>query len=497
MPPAGGWVYVSTYHRQLLGVVNYPSCVRRSHLLISGRLWLAPLDLFLAVVIVGFSIVRILISRRSVAVVSRGLIVFDTSYTFDQVLERELQWAMTARDCDGLFHHVWSVNPVVGADGSTCGSRPLRVRELSDSHTVVEAHLSTGLKWKKVPFTGFALSQCQLLKDLARLVASGQVSAVRVGDPYYLGLLGFLVAKRGGIPLTLRIGADYDAAYEKTGLPAYPRLLRSRRLEKRIEHFVLRQADLIVVPNLAYQSFAVSNGVKPDDCVVVPFGGLLHPSHFSEPEDRRGVRTEIDPSQGPLIVSVMRLEPVKNAVDLVDVLEIVHRERPDVVCVVVGDGSQRQEILTRIGLLKLEDSLLLVGNKSQSWIGSLLADADVVVAPMMGRALVEAALSGTPIVAYDVDWHSEFVSADVTGVLVPSGDCEAMASAVLRMLDNPENAMTLGDRARRVAMETMSREVVGRIERKAWMRVLPLTGASPLGTGHNEDDREGLGESGW
>ena len=115
----------------------------------------------------------------------------------------------------------------------------------------------------------------------------------------------------------------------------------------------------------------------------------------------------------------MRLEPVKNAMDLVDVLEIVHRERPDVVCVVVGDGSQRQEILTRIGLLKLEDSLLLVGNKSQSWIASLLADADVVVAPMMGRALVEAALSGTPIVAYDVDWHSEFVSANVTGVLVP------------------------------------------------------------------------------
>ena len=497
MPPDGGWVHVSTYHRQLLGVVNYPSCVRRSHLLISGRLWLAPLDLFLAVVIVGFSIVRILISRRSIAVVSRGLIVFDTSYTFDQVLERELQWAMTARDCDGLFHHVWSVNPVVGADGSTCGSRPLRVRELSESHTVVEAHLSTGLKWKKIPFTGFALSQSRLLKDLVRLVASGQVSAVRVGDPYYLGLLGFLVARRGGIPLTLRIGADYDAAYEKTGLPAYPRLLRSRRLEKRIEHFILRHAHLIVVPNLAYQSFAVSNGARPDDCVVVPFGGLLHPNHFSEPEDRPGVRTEVDLSQGPLIVSVMRLEPVKNAMDLVDVLEIVHRERPDVVCVVAGDGSQRQEILARIELLKLEDSLLLVGNKSQSWIASLLADADVVVAPMMGRALVEAALSGTPIVAYDVDWHSEFVSANVTGVLVASGDCEAMASAVLRMLDSPGDAITLGDRARRVAMDTMSREVVGQIERAAWMRVLPLTCAGPLGSDHNEGDREFSEEAGW
>ena len=115
----------------------------------------------------------------------------------------------------------------------------------------------------------------------------------------------------------------------------------------------------------------------------------------------------------------------------------------------------------------------------------------------MGRALVEAALSGTPIVAYDVDWHSEFVSANVTGVLVASGDCEAMASAVLRMLDSPGDAITLGDRARRVAMDTMSREVVGQIERAAWMRVLPLTCAGPLGSDHNEGDREFSEEAGW
>ena len=98
----GNCAHMSTCLRRHLGAVNYPSCVRRSRLLISGRLWLAPLDFFLAVVIVGISIVRILINRRSGAIDSRGLIVFDASYTFDQVLERELQWAMTARDCDGV-----------------------------------------------------------------------------------------------------------------------------------------------------------------------------------------------------------------------------------------------------------------------------------------------------------------------------------------------------------------------------------------------------------
>ena len=39
---------------------------------------------------------------------------------------------------------------------------------------------------------------------------------------------------------------------------------------------------------------------------------------------------------------------------------------------------------------------------------------------LTGRALAEAALGGVPIVAYDIDWHSEAVETGVTGELVPT-----------------------------------------------------------------------------
>ena len=438
-----------------------------------SRLVRAPLDFLVAAIVVVTTVIRMLASRTKVGSKSLGLIVLDTSYSIAQVQERELQWSVTARGCDGLFDRVWSVHPLVGADGSTPSFGPLRTQELVDGHTFVEAHLSTDHRWSRWPMTGFALSQRALLGYLRTLIRSGQVSVVRVGDPYFLGLLGYLLARSGGVALTLRVASDYDAAYEKTGLPTYPRLLRSRRLEKRIERFILRRAQLVMAPNLAYRSFAVANGARPERCAIVPFGGLLHPAHFDEPTDRPGIRTEACLERRPLVVSVTRLEPVKHAVDLVDVFDLVRRESPTVTCAVVGDGSQRSEMLARAGELGLDDSLFLLGNRGQRWIASLLAGADVVVAPMMGRALVEAALSATPIVAYDVDWHSELITDGETGVLVPFGDREAMAAAVLRLLANPSRAAELGSRARRAAMDTMSTEAVGRAERDAWLQVLP------------------------
>lgn len=474
-------------------MVRYPLGVQLSASTPIGRRWLAPVDLLLATVVVGITIIRVLLSRSPKAAISVGLIVLDSSYTLAQIRDRELQTAMTTRSCNGLFRHVWSVHPIVGADGSTSDTGPLRISELSPSHTVIESHVFTSGKWNRMPLSGFALSQSQLLRELCRLAKSGRVSAVRIGDPYYLGLLGYLVARCGRIPLTIRVGADYDDAYKKTGKPAYPRLLRSRRIEKWIENFVFSRSVLTVAPSIAYASFAIANGAKRETCVIVPFGGLLHPCHFGEPSVRPRVRGELGVDQRPLLVSVMRLEPVKHAVDLLGIVETVRRERSDVACVIVGDGSQRDEMLDQIEARGLSGAVFLVGNKEQGWIASLLVDADVVVAPMMGRALVEAALSATPIVAYDVDWHGELIRSEEDGVLVPFGDMEGMANAVLRMLDDPCKAAVLGDRARKIALETMSGEAVSQVERDAWLRVLPRIHLGDKSNGGHPSE----GGTGW
>ena len=74
----------------------------------------------------------------------------------------------------------------------------------------------------------------------------------------------------------------------------------------------------------------------------------------------------------------------------------------------------------------------------------LLADADVILATIIGRALVESALSSTPIVAYDCEWHAEFITEGTTGLLVPLGDTAAMGEGALALLSDSSRAAKIG-----------------------------------------------------
>ncbi|SVA50562.1 uncharacterized protein METZ01_LOCUS103416, partial [marine metagenome] len=247
-----------------------------------------------------------------------------------------------------------------------------------------------------LPLTALALTQAQLLAFLRQRVCEGKVAAIRVGDPLYLGLLGYLLTRRTGTTFAIRINGDNDQSFANTGRPAYPRLFRWRFVEKQIERFVLPRADLVVAPTNEYLRYALDNGAKSESTALVEFGGLINPTHFLSPETRKSVRSELGLGSGPLLVSVTRLEPVKYPQDLIRVLALVHQSRSDVTCVIAGDGSLRDELVALARELGVNDNLYLVGNKRQDWLASLLSDADVVLAPMLGRALVEASLSATP-----------------------------------------------------------------------------------------------------
>src|SRR5581483_12147515 len=65
------------------------------------------------------------------------------------------------------------------------------------------------------------------------------------------------------------------------------------------------------------------------------------------------------------------------------------------------------------------------------------------------RTIVEAAAFGVPIVATAVDGVPEFVEDGDTGLLCRAGDVDALAAAVLDVLDDPATARERADRARR------------------------------------------------
>lgn len=163
----------------------------------------------------------------------------------------------------------------------------------------------------------------------------------------------------------------------------------------------------------------------------------------------------------PVVVCAARFEHQKQ----LDVLVAAMAMLPAVRLVLVGDGSLREALETHAEAVGVRDRVEFPGwvPDARSWI----AGGDVFVLPSREEAfplvIVEAMLSGVPVVATDVGSVSEAVVDGVTGYVVDPGSVVHLASAVQHLLADPARARAFGEAGRRRALErfTIERMVAG------------------------------------
>jgi glycosyltransferase involved in cell wall biosynthesis len=80
--------------------------------------------------------------------------------------------------------------------------------------------------------------------------------------------------------------------------------------------------------------------------------------------------------------------------------------------------------------------------------------------------------SRVPVVAYELPALTEVVTHSVDGVLVPLEDPEAMAQAVIELLDDDEARGRMGERARHAMRERFSRQESARALEDVYLKAL-------------------------
>lgn len=410
----------------------------------------------------------------------RRLLSIDTGYSMEMIWDRKMEHEITCRDLDGFFDHVWNVHPAVGASTehspATAVGSPITF-QITPRHTVIEGKVAQ-FKWlTSCPRLNFAISQTVLVLRLLRLICAEDITIIRVSDPFYTGILGLLLARATRVPLVIRVNANEDYMYESTGEVAFPRALPSRALEQRVSRFLLKRADLVAAGNENNRQFALANGAPPERSTLFRCGTWVDSLHFgNDPGQRPSVRSDVGLGDRPFIILVSRLEPVKHPDDVLRVLARCKAKIPDLAAVFVGDGTMRGELEAAAADMGLTDDVRFTGYRDQGWISGALSCASVVLSPLTGRALVEACLSGTPVVAYDVEWHSELVTTGDTGILVPYRDIVAMADAVMSLIADPTFSMALGRKARSVTLEMMDPPRLMEHERSEYVELLRRKG---------------------
>ncbi|MFA5802737.1 MAG: glycosyltransferase [Thermoleophilia bacterium] len=170
-----------------------------------------------------------------------------------------------------------------------------------------------------------------------------------------------------------------------------------------------------------------------------------------EPQVVEAVRREFGCKDGDRLVAyVGRIAYHKGVGFLIDAAERVAAGMPDTRFVAVGDGPMVDELQLRVASGSLAGRFVLAGRRSDAI--DIIAAADLLVLPSLSEGLpltlLEAAMTGTAMVASDTGGIPEIVIEGETGLLVPVGDSNALALAIGRLLDDDDERERMGAAAR-------------------------------------------------
>jgi glycosyltransferase involved in cell wall biosynthesis len=192
-------------------------------------------------------------------------------------------------------------------------------------------------------------------------------------------------------------------------------------------------------------------GVAVQGIQVIPNGLELPPPPQAALRQQARMALGFD-ENAQILLFVGRLVAEKNLGLLLQaLLRMPEASRPMVL--LAGDGPERAGLMAEAARAGLSEHLSFLGERNDTL--RLMQAADVLVLPSreegLSNVLLEAMGSGLPVVATAVGGSPELIDHEQTGLLVPSNDAEALASALGSLFSSKALRNQLGDAARKHA----------------------------------------------
>lgn len=264
-------------------------------------------------------------------------------------------------------------------------------------------------------------------------------------------LSGRVAARSCGIPVVYSRHSAFP-------VPAKLRYPPGRWVNKLVnEHF----ADRIIAVSPAARDNLIQGGVSPKKITVVMNGTAPVPQ-TSEGE-RAALREELSIPQEAVVFGILaRLEDYKGHLYLVEAVRLLReRGREDFTVLAAGTGPFQEELARAVEDSGTGDRLKLLGFRSD--VAALLNILDVQLNCSYGTeatsmALLEGMSLGLPSIASDYGGNPWVVKDGETGLIFPSRDAAALADAMERLMDRPEERQAMGRKARALYENTFTGE---------------------------------------
>lgn len=269
-------------------------------------------------------------------------------------------------------------------------------------------------------------------------------------------IYGRLVGRSLGIPVICTIHES----------PYYPEVYIDNPHLNRVKYTIMQFVDALTARSCVEKFVVVSQfsgdaaqqylGISPGRTQLI-YNSINPDLIGCAPEEtssqlRRGLGIA---SQERIVLHIGRLAPQKGHRYLLLAFRQVLSVQPNVRLILRGDGPLREELVALTKELRIDGQVTFAAPVRQA--GWLLGLADVFVFPSLyeglGIALLEAMAMGKACVASNVGPIPEVVEHGQSGLLVPSQNPEALAEALLSLLQQPELCLKMGERGRQIVRD--------------------------------------------
>ena len=298
--------------------------------------------------------------------------------------------------------------------------------------------VSLGLDIKRTPFWRIIRAVRGLLRELAPDILHTHL--------YHPNLYGRLAAL--GLGLTGVVASVHNS---------YTRV----KLHRSIWNFILsRFTDRILVSSpQVWEDVRRYDGVPASRLQVIPYGVDL--GDLAAAPGREETRSLLGVS-GFCLGLVGRLEEQKGQRFFLAALPALAREIPELEVLLVGEGRQEAALQSQARELGVEPLVRFLGTRRD--LPVIYRALDIFVLPSLWEglplALLKAMGAGLPVVATRVSGVVEVVQEGHNGSLVPPGDSQALAGAILELYRRPRLREQMGDAARLTVATRYSQEAM-------------------------------------
>ncbi len=281
------------------------------------------------------------------------------------------------------------------------------------------------------------------------LLIQTKYEVITVQDPYFIGLIGWLLAKKFKIGLEVQIHG-----WERFGI-----------LRSTIVNIVLQRAGSIRVVSQRLKKDLINKfGINEEKIIVVPI--------FSYIKKNEADLVNIKKLNKFIFLTVGRLAPVKNIKLQLEALASVIKEKPIVELQIVGEGPERNNLEVVARKLKIEKNIKFLGQKNRTELEQIYRNADCFLLTSnsegWGLAVIEAIGYRLPVIMTDVGCAGEIIKNEESGLVVPVGDRTAAVRAMKRLITD-ENLRILLAKKATVALQALpTKEETLNLYKKSW-----------------------------